>query len=571
MALYHLSMKSGSKGNGASGTAKALYVCREGKYADKPDFEYKESGNMPTWAQRNPRTFWKASDENERANGRVWTEIEISLPRESTEAERKELVQGFIADQLKGHPYTVAIHKPKALDGEEQPHAHIIFSERKLDGIDRDKEQFFKRANAKEPAKGGTAKDRAWNDRDKVQEVREAWERHYNKAVHFQELQVSCKSLKAQGIDRDPEPKLGPKGVHSPAADRVKEARADRQELIEIDREMRKLSREIEAAKVDQVKPVSPVMSEANGQSEALPPQEKNKLHPQQPAFDVKEVAPMERVQQMEMERDDQPVNDWNKDEFQAMLDMARQRASESLKAKKAEEARRLDLLRPMDTSDLPPALDTSFDVGAKKAVDPSVELGAEPSFDLGAARSRLTQIDEQAALIARKYEPKPEEREAHKAAYMKPFTDRFKAYQQDVATFNQESRAWTEQGNTKGWTYAPPLSRDAGFFEKTARATADRFRSEEEKAWQKQGHSLTTRRDGLIEEKQNTERFKVQREEDYRTRGTQELFIATRKKIEADPAYQKLQTEKNAINAAIRDHKKAIENTLDKGRSRGR
>ena len=137
MATYHCSVKHGSKGKGASGAAKADYICREGKYADKPDLEYGESGNMPEWAQDSPRAFWNVGDQCERANGRVYTEIEVALPRERSSDQRRELVQSFIREQITGHPYTVAIHTPKAtLDGGDQPHAHIIFSERKLDGIE---------------------------------------------------------------------------------------------------------------------------------------------------------------------------------------------------------------------------------------------------------------------------------------------------------------------------------------------------------------------------------------------------------------------------------------------------
>jgi len=286
MAIYHCSVKHGSKGGGASGTAKSDYVCRQGKYADKEDLVYRESGNMPEWAKKTPRTFWKASDQNERENGRVWTEIELSLPREISAVERQFLVRSFVKDQLQGHPYTLAIHNPKALDGEEQPHAHIIFSERKLDGIDRDKGQFFKRANKKEPAKGGTAKDRAWNDRGKVQQIREAWEAKFN---IFSPEPVSCKSLKAQGIDREPEPKLGPKGLHSPAADRIKEVRADRLKLDEVTREINRLTKEIEVetikAEFDQVQKVSsPVTTIGSGQSAASPPEQKTNL-PSKPAF----------------------------------------------------------------------------------------------------------------------------------------------------------------------------------------------------------------------------------------------------------------------------------------------
>jgi hypothetical protein len=245
MATYHCSVKHGSKGNGASSAAKADYICREGKYADKPDLEYKESGNMPEWAQASPRAFWHVGDQCERANGRVYTEIETALPREISPDQRRELVQNFIHEQLPGHPYTVAIHTPKAtLDGGDQPHAHIIFSERKLDGIERNEEQFFKRANAKTPEKGGTAKARTWNEREKVQQIRESWEQHYNR--HSPE-QVSCRSLKEQGVDREPERHLGPKmaRLDAPEAGKVMETREDLKKLEEIKREMATLSREI--------------------------------------------------------------------------------------------------------------------------------------------------------------------------------------------------------------------------------------------------------------------------------------------------------------------------------------
>jgi hypothetical protein len=47
---------------------------------------------------------------------------------------------------------------PTAADGGEQPHVHLMFSERQRDGIERDPEQYFKRYNAKAPEKGGARK-----------------------------------------------------------------------------------------------------------------------------------------------------------------------------------------------------------------------------------------------------------------------------------------------------------------------------------------------------------------------------------------------------------------------------
>ncbi|MDC9156646.1 MobA/MobL family protein, partial [Escherichia coli] len=42
------------------------------------------------------------------------------------------------------HAYQYAIHNPPgAIDGKEQPHAHIMFCERINDGIERDPQQFL--------------------------------------------------------------------------------------------------------------------------------------------------------------------------------------------------------------------------------------------------------------------------------------------------------------------------------------------------------------------------------------------------------------------------------------------
>lgn len=159
MASYHCTVKSGKKGKGA---AHADYIAREGRYASAgeknndrevgghdeyiaregrfgkyEDLMYSESGNMPKWAE-NSKDFWRAAEEYERANGRVYTEIEVALPNELTNEQKIELVQEFVKEQFgSDHPYSLAIHeKDAALDpSKRQPHAHIMFSERKLDGI----------------------------------------------------------------------------------------------------------------------------------------------------------------------------------------------------------------------------------------------------------------------------------------------------------------------------------------------------------------------------------------------------------------------------------------------------
>ena len=186
MATYHFSMKTGAKGKAA---AHACYIVREERYREKLDLEYAENGNMPQWAG-DPREFWKAADRYERANGVAYREMELALPRELDPDQRRELVLGFVDEQLGGDfVYTLAIHNPRAaIERGEQPHVHIQFSERKLDGIERGWEQFFKRANRDAPELGGCAKDERWNGKDRAEHLevlRESWEEHVNRAYEL--------------------------------------------------------------------------------------------------------------------------------------------------------------------------------------------------------------------------------------------------------------------------------------------------------------------------------------------------------------------------------------------------
>lgn len=160
MAIARLSMKVGKAGKAGP---HAAYITREGEYAHRREkgeaLEACEAGNLPLWAQANPLEFWRAADAHERANGTTYREMEIALPRELSAAQRIELVRAFVTEELGDrHAYQWAIHNPPAADGGEQPHAHLMFSERQRDGIERDPEQYFKRYNAKNPERGGARK-----------------------------------------------------------------------------------------------------------------------------------------------------------------------------------------------------------------------------------------------------------------------------------------------------------------------------------------------------------------------------------------------------------------------------
>ena len=230
MATYHLTAKIGAKGKAA---AHAAYIAREGKYSGSTryeDLEAKQYGNMPAWAEHNPAEFWQAADDYERANGSAYREIEIALPRELTPPQRLELVQDFVQQEIgKKHAYQFAIHTPKAaLEKGEQPHAHIMYSERIIDGIERDPEQYFKRYNAKFPERGGTKKfsggKRAEELKAELLATRERWAGIQNKHLekHGHDERVSHLSLKEQGIeDREPEQHLGGSGVRNNAKKRA--------------------------------------------------------------------------------------------------------------------------------------------------------------------------------------------------------------------------------------------------------------------------------------------------------------------------------------------------------------
>ena len=161
MAIFHLTVKTGSRLGGQSARAKADYIEREGKYERQDDeLAHRESENMPEWAEDDPRSYWEAADEHERVNGRLFREVEFALPRELNEGEQVELAREFASKLASAGgerlPYTLAVHRGQG----ENPHAHLMISERANDGIERSREQWFKRYNSKEPEKGGHA--RAW-------------------------------------------------------------------------------------------------------------------------------------------------------------------------------------------------------------------------------------------------------------------------------------------------------------------------------------------------------------------------------------------------------------------------
>ena len=213
MAIYHLTAKTGSRSGGQSARAKADYIQREGKYArDMDEVLHAESGHMPEFVER-PADYWDAADLYERANGRLFKEVEFALPVELTLDQQKALASEF-AQHLTGAerlPYTLAIHA----GGGENPHCHLMISERINDGIERPAAQWFKRYNGKTPEKGGAQKTEALKPKAWLEQTREAWADHANRALERagHDARIDHRTLEAQGIERLPGVHLGPNVV----------------------------------------------------------------------------------------------------------------------------------------------------------------------------------------------------------------------------------------------------------------------------------------------------------------------------------------------------------------------
>ena len=220
MAIYHLRAKVMSRSKGQSAVAGAAYrggghsaihaaAYRSGgilvdertgqsyDYSHKGHVEHTEimaPDGAPGWVHDRSELWNRVEAGEKRKDAQLAREMEITLPRELTPEECKGLVRSFVAEQFvsRGMVADIAIHRPKASDGGEQPHAHVMLTMRSLDGGSFGK------------------KERSWNGNDLLVHWREAWSVAANAALAEagQEARIDHRSLKEQGIVREPIPHL---------------------------------------------------------------------------------------------------------------------------------------------------------------------------------------------------------------------------------------------------------------------------------------------------------------------------------------------------------------------------
>ncbi len=208
MAIYRCEFKIISRGSGHRACAAAAYRAGEKivdeRYGAAHDYTRKTGvaasfilapENAPDWMS-NRAELWNAVEAVERRkDAQLCREVLLSLPHELTDDQRETLVRQFVRDQFvsKGMVADVNIHSHSPSGDERNDHAHILLTTRTL------------------TASSFGPKERSWNSRDFVHDTREAWADAQNRTFEVLglDLHVDHRSLADQGIDREPEPKLG--------------------------------------------------------------------------------------------------------------------------------------------------------------------------------------------------------------------------------------------------------------------------------------------------------------------------------------------------------------------------
>jgi ATP-dependent exoDNAse (exonuclease V) alpha subunit len=255
LAIYHLRLKVISRALGRAAkpggatrrsvvaaaayrSGERLYDSSQGKWFefDKPDVVHTEimapaDVSVPGWVF-DRQTFWNMVERSEkRADAQLAREVEITLPRELTNEQHIELVRSFVRDRFvsQGMVADIAIHRPDASDGEEQPHAHVLLTLRRLDpssetGFSAKKERDWNErediARAVADARKQFNNTGLLEDRLALESVeaqrnvnvwRAGWAEYANRALKEvgAAARIDHRTLEAQGIFRAPQPNIG--------------------------------------------------------------------------------------------------------------------------------------------------------------------------------------------------------------------------------------------------------------------------------------------------------------------------------------------------------------------------
>ncbi len=230
MAIYHFSAKVISRGAGSSAVASAAYrsgsrlrderLDRNHDFSNKSGVVHSEvmlpDGAPEHLADR--EKLWNEVEAVERRiDAQLAREIEFAIPREMTKEQGIELARDFVAREFVdcGMIADLNVHWDIGADGLAKPHAHVMLTMR-----DVDEDGFGK-------------KNRDWNRTDLLEKWRERWGEHVNERLAELDIdaRVDHRSLEAQGIDLEPQHKIGPAAARMAAHGLESERLAEHAEI----------------------------------------------------------------------------------------------------------------------------------------------------------------------------------------------------------------------------------------------------------------------------------------------------------------------------------------------------
>ena len=214
MAIYHFSAKVISRAVGSSAVAAAAYrsadrlhderLGRSHDFSNKAGVVHSEvllpEGADERWQDR--EQLWNDVEAAElRKDAQLAREIEFAIPREMTEAQGIELARDFVQREFvaRGMIADLNVHWDIGADGLAKPHAHVMLTMREI------------RVGEDGSAEFG-AKVRDWNRTELLTHWREAWAEHVNERLAALDIdaRVDHRTLEAQGVDLEPQHKIGP-------------------------------------------------------------------------------------------------------------------------------------------------------------------------------------------------------------------------------------------------------------------------------------------------------------------------------------------------------------------------
>ena len=212
MAIYHFSAKMISRASGSSALAAAAYRAASRLHDERLDRHHDFSNKagvvhsevmLPDGAPEalsDRERLWNAVESAEkRIDAQLAREIEFAIPRDLDQAEGIRLAREFVQAEFvaRGMIADLNVHWDIDADGLAKPHAHVMLTTRSI-GDD-----------------GFGAKVRDWNATSLLEHWREAWGEHVNRRLAELDIdgRVDHRTLDAQGIDLEPQHKIGPAGA----------------------------------------------------------------------------------------------------------------------------------------------------------------------------------------------------------------------------------------------------------------------------------------------------------------------------------------------------------------------